>query len=487
MELKERNQAGDRLIVGSLQVLGDLDSKNLRTVRRDVNLMQDTQIKINSKIDNYWGELSDDGVITPTEKIALRKEWEGITQTYAALYSEASQKQILNTPYWLSYQDAYDALKKCLFTDEKLFDLMESTTTLRDKDAFDEAFSEYYYAEQFVNLGITTGLIDKLGLRALTSLEEEGTNGELAFYRGELYQYVEDTWVKIGTETYLGIVNALSELPEIKQEGQYFIAGQVFTVSCPLVINGKILEINTKTLMIKYLEYAAAGQILYWHNDRWNLAADDDPRYIAVLADYLKVTGGMPALFAEEVQKASGNETYVGVFDIAPANPKKNYYFLYSGYTIGDWVHARIYKYNGTTWEEMDPADDGESKYYMEALQDILTLEEAGSGYFSTLFCNAFFANKASINALKVQTIYLKDTGNIQSEEETYVSHSHGLKIDAAGNIDANGTTHIGGTCTIDGNTTIGGICNVDKLHFNRSYSPSDTGFVNGDIWMVTI
>lgn len=487
MDLKELNHAGEHAIFGSIEVLGDIDGKGMRTIRREINSMQQQQASFTRKIDNYWSDLSNDGIITPVEKTSLLKEWEGIAQSYTALYAQASEKQLTNTQYWLDYAAAYEALKTELFTTEKIFDNMYENTTLSDKDAFDSIFSEYYYEEKFVTLAITAGLIDKLGLRALTSLQEEGTDGELAFYHGELYQYVEDTWVKIGTETYLGIVNQMSDLPEIKQEGQYFIAGQVFPVMCPLVINNKILEINGKILMIKYLDYAAAGQILYWHNNRWNLAADDDPRYIAVLADYYKATGGMPALFAEEVQKVSGNESYVGVYSTAPANPKKNFYFLYSGITAGDWVHARIYKYNGTLWEEMDPADDGESKYYMNALQDILLLEEAGSGYFSTLFCNAFFTNKASINALKVQTIYLNDNGNIQSEKDAYIPGVQGLLIDAKGNIDANGTTHIGGTCTIDGNTTIGGICNVDKLHFNRSYNPSDTGFVNGDVWMVTI
>ena len=36
-------------------------------------------------------------------------------------------------------------------------------------------------------------------------------------------------------------------------------------------------------------------------------------------------------------------------------------------------------------------------------------------------------------------------------------------------------------------NSTITAVCNVDKLHFNRSYSPSATGFVDGDIWMVEL
>lgn len=454
MELKERNYAGDHVVVGSLDVLGDLNSKGLKSVRRDVKLLQNTQLNINSKIDSYWADLSADGVITPVEKKALKKEWEGIAQSYAALYQEASQKQLLNQPYWIDYQEAYDALKKCIFTDEKLFDLMESTTVLQDKDAFDEYFEEYYYAQQFINLAITTGLIDKLGLRALTSLEEEGTNGELAFYRGELYQYVEDTWVKIGTQTYLGIVNQMSDLPTEKQEGQYFLAGQVFTVKCELQVNSKILKVNNKILMVKYLEFTEAGTILYWSNDRWNIADEDDPRYIAVMADYITVTGGLPALLVNELQQVlpqiiPPNPQYLGVFSTAPSYPNKGDYFLYSGINVGNWHKARIYRYTGTQWEELDPDDDGLSDYYMNALQDILILEAAGDGYFSTIFCNAFFSNKASINALKVQTIYLKNNGNIQSEQTTYTAGVTGLKIDANGNIDANGSVHIKGPCAI--------------------------------------
>ena len=454
MDLKELNHAGEHAVFGSIEVLGDIESSNLKTVRREVNLIQNTQVKLNTKVDEYWEDLSDDGIITPTEKIALRKEWEGIQQTYNALYQEALAKQILNTPYWIDYDTAYDTLKDVLFTDEAIFDFMENTSTLKDKDALDEAFSEYYYSQQFVNLAITTGLIDKLGLRSLTSLEEEGYNGELAFYRGELYQYLDDTWVKVNTQPYLGIINNNTSALTQAEEGQYFLTGTTpFYIMDELYVNEMALVVNNDTLLVTY-EKTELGKIYYKHNDVWVQADDDDPRYIAILADYITVTGQMPEMFVEQVKEIAETTIppqpkYLGVSSTSPANPNKGDYFVYSGISTGDWVKSRIYRWSGSLWERLDYDDYNNSDYYMSALQDILNLENAGDGYFSSLFCNAFFANQASINALKVKTIYLYNTGAIQSQNATYVAETTGLRIDASGNIDANGSVHIKGPCAI--------------------------------------
>ena len=130
MDLKELNHAGEHAVFGSIKVLGDIDGKNVRTIRRDVDLIQNTQYKLKQKVDNYWSSLSDDGIITPVEKIALHKEWESIVQSHAALYEQAQEKQLTEMPYWQDYEDAYDALKKMLFTDEGIFDLMEDNTEL---------------------------------------------------------------------------------------------------------------------------------------------------------------------------------------------------------------------------------------------------------------------------------------------------------------------------------------------------------------------
>lgn len=460
MELDELNHAGEAGVFGSLRVLGDVNSKNIQLIKRDVSVLQNVSTKMNYKLDKYWTSLSDDGIITAPEKLSLKKEWDAIVQTHAALLAQATAKALISTSYWQDYQDAYEDLYELLYVTEKLFDNMEVDTTISDVDNFNTIFNDYYYAEQFVQLAIVSGLIDKLGLRGLENLEEEGTEGELAFYRGELYQYHSDAWVRIGTETYLGVITTHVQQLDEASEGQYFLAGGVFQYESALYANDEVLIANNEPIMLVFS--TVVGNLYYFDGTGWELAADDDPRYVAILADYINLMGKVPLLLEEKiddvVREPTNGPQYKGVSNTIPTPVKKGDWFVYSGTTVGTtWIKDRIYRYDGEAWEFLDPDNDGNSRYYMSALQDILALEEAGDGYFSTLFCNAFFANKASINALKVQTIYLYDTGAIQSQDETYVPETVGLRIDAAGNIDANGDTHIGGTGTIGGDIRIQG------------------------------
>ncbi len=447
MELNELNHAGEQGVFGSLRVLGDIDSKNLKLIKRDVNKVQNQQYNLNTKIDEYWASLSDDGIITAGEKKALKSEWDTIQQTFAALLAQATAKALVSTSYWQAYQDAYDDLKELLYVTEKVFNDMYTDTTLTDKDNWNDIFKAYYYQEQFVQVAIMTGLIDKLGLRVLDSLEDPGVEGELAFYKGELYQYTDGAWCRVGTESYLGI---RTELPDAPEENQYFLAGDIIEFLDDLVINDEVLYINDDVLGIKRL--TRYGYMYYWNGTNWFNVPDEDPRYLAVLADYMTLNGELPYVLevritqvAEDtVRNPNKTPKYLGPSNTIPVGASKQDYFLYTGITAGDWVKNHIYRYNGEAWQHLNPSNDGNSRYYMTALQDILTLEEAGDGYFSSLFCDAFFTNKASINALKVQTIYLYDTGVIQSEQQTYVPGSTGLLIDSSGNIDANGDTHLG-------------------------------------------
>ena len=103
------------------------------------------------------------------------------------------------------------------------------------------------------------------------------------------------------------------------------------------------------------------------------------------------------------------------------------------------------------SWEELNPADLNNSKYFMAALNDVLASMKAGPGYFSEVFCNVLFANSASISALQTQTIRLSKGGMIKSNDETYEEHKTGMCIRADGRADFNGDTHIGGIFTVDG------------------------------------
>ena len=77
--------------------------------------------------------------------------------------------------------------------------------------------------------------------------------------------------------------------------------------------------------------------------------------------------------------------------------------------------------------------------------------------------------------------------GSADFAGSTHIGGQCGIGVDMNDPDFANFDTIIGGTTKIGGNTTITGVCNVDKLHFARTYSPSATGFSNGDIWMVTL
>jgi hypothetical protein len=83
------------------------------------------------------------------------------------------------------------------------------------------------------------------------------------------------------------------------------------------------------------------------------------------------------------------------------------------------------------------------------ALQDVLATSVTGEGYFSTIFANAFFGNDATLQSLSTRTIYLRQGGYIQSDQSQYIPNQLGLNIDYAGNIDANGLTHLGGKVAI--------------------------------------
>ena len=94
-----------------------------------------------------------------------------------------------------------------------------------------------------------------------------------------------------------------------------------------------------------------------------------------------------------------------------------------------------------------------------------------GAGYSLLTADGKINTDLINVNSLFAGNITL--TGSITSS-------TAGWQINADGTATFN-------KATIGGNTTIQGVCNVDKLHFARTYSPSDTGFINGDVWVVSV
>lgn len=154
--LKQDNRAENHLVVGSLEVLGEMKSGNIAGIYRQMDTLVNSQNTIREQQEQYWKELSDDGIISPLEKKILRKEWEEIEQTHTAVNSLADEKGFSDSPGITEYNNAFNRLEEFLFGTLRLFDDMRVSTEIPDRTAFDRMFQTYYGAEAYAQ-GIMTG------------------------------------------------------------------------------------------------------------------------------------------------------------------------------------------------------------------------------------------------------------------------------------------------------------------------------------------
>lgn len=144
MTLKEINNAENRLVVGSLKVLQGLEGGGIGDLRRDVDVLANATNTVKERQERYWLDLSSDTVVTPLEKKLLRKQWEEITQTAAALNRVAEEKGFANYAVMTLYNASFNALRKYLFETLALFDDMDANTEIPDAGEFNGKFADYY-------------------------------------------------------------------------------------------------------------------------------------------------------------------------------------------------------------------------------------------------------------------------------------------------------------------------------------------------------
>ena len=613
--------ADKHLVVGSIEVLGDLTSGTTKEIRKTIEAVKEQALQIYRQQNNWWEKLSDDGVITPVEKNILLREMENIRRSFAAIYTQTEELGFIGTLIVRDYIRTYEALRDYIYSDLRLFDDMASDTQLGNRSIFNQMFSNYYYSESFTLIAINQEIAATINFRVLEDLNEPGEENEVALYMGGLYMYVDGAWKAVQTGDYKG---ALTEITDVK-ENSFFLAADDFVVTETLFINGVELYVNNDELGISRL--FEKGFIYYCEGGQW--WKDEDTRgyrYVAAFADVINVTGHLPALFqdalddlqdqidqantditntnralADEIETRYGQYTiingdivridgriteiigsisnledvtveikgdvtsisgrvtdvegdldgvglaiegltvdtsdihsqyvdiddtldnmeidiggvkvlltdiaddtheietningmnvkisglnddmpgiivditniktgvtninsaidnlertkvdhlpvYYGATSTPPQNPLEGDYFVYSGTTVTSYTNSWIYRYHNNAWEGLDPTSTAYRNYYMMALEDILLLNNAGPGFFSALFANAFFANDATMNSLATKTIYLRQGGYIQSDNTTYVRESNGTRLDYDGNIDANGDTHIAGKVAV--------------------------------------
>ena len=499
MKTYENNMADQALVVKSLKVLENIDGGGIREIRQTVEAVQKNAIAMVKQQDEYWKDLSADGVISAVEKQGLKREMENIRQSYSAVTQQAASFGYTN-PILQDYVRTYETLRSYLYDTLKLFDNMSEDTPIEDREYFNTLFSNYFFLENFILLAITKGVLDTLQFRVLESLNEPGEEGETGLYHGGLYQYTDGRWKSVTTGAYKG---ARSELPG-EEEDAFFLVSETFVMTDTLIVNDTELLVNGDTLGITHSYFK--GYIYYCQNGIWNIEEDKTNwRYAAAFADVINVTGELPQIFQDSIddlqqqidaqygilhgdivevsEELNGKiARYLGAKNTVPVNPEEGDFFTWNGGNADPWYKGKVYQRRNGAWDMLDPTESANRSYYMMALQDVLATSVTGEGYFSTIFANAFFANDATLQSLSTRTIYLRQGGYIQSDQSQYVPGRLGLNIDYQGNIDANGNTHIGGTCTIDGNTTIGGSCVIGEGTYIRGNISGAAGTFNGDL-----
>ena len=475
--LFEDNQAGKRLLVGELEVIGEISGKGFKEIKTSINAIQTQNKSFQAQQQNYWKDLASDSVITPSEKKTLYKEFLSIQQSYAAIDRQATEQGLQNESYVLYYKGAYDGLYEYLYETLRVFDDMQINTSVNSSE-LNTFYSNYYFWQNYATIGLTTGIIGNFDLKALHSLNDPGEEGQIGVYKGQIYQYTSGIWKPVGLEGYIG---ARDSVPAASLN-QYFIASDDFIGYDNLFINDEQLLINDEELIIGLMY--EKGFIYAYEQSGWIKVADKtDYRYVVAMTDLVQITGELPGVYQQAIDTAvdAVKKEYKGPLLNPPSNPHNGDYFVYTGIEHDDWHNSCIYKYDSVNrrWDFMDPTESLNGPLYQSCLDDILKQKNLENGYFAAIFASSFFAHAATMDQLSVQEIRIKNDGCIVSEGDAqghggYVYHRQGLKIDSSGDIDANGNTHIGGTLKVDGETTISGNAILEGKIVNDVISTED-------------
>mgnify|MGYP003292245038 CR=1 FL=1 len=485
--LNEENLAHKKLVVGGLQVIGSMEGGGLEEVKIQVDALQNSVNTQRQKVDDYWSQISGDGVINPTEKKQLKKEWEIIDATHYALMQLAESKGLLDTKDIIACDDNYKALKKYLFETLRLFENMAESTPLADVEVFNSYYSEYYYTLQNAQARVTIG--DPGKIRLLPSLMEEGYDGEVALYDNQFYFYDarDREWIGISVASKLGEYQGVLTASPPQIPNQYFLVGPEGINTDFLVFNfdqGRAGEESAWTDEdgnVIYINYGfETGFIYFWSEDNEFVKVEDKDnwRYVIAMSDMLKCGYGISPTLAAwldiHIQDAVDDKTKELAEDILNREPKywgqrttkpadkdvhDKDWLTWAGGNSGIFVKGRVYmatvvdvgEYLDVKWTELSATDkDGLVRdRFMSALSDILEVNPTQTGYFSTVFTNSFFAFQGTMDNLQVLQLELRNGGYIKGG---YVANQSGFIIKDNGHAEFNDIAIGGGLRTeLDG------------------------------------
>lgn len=454
-DLKQINNAENHLIVGSLEVLGDIEGSSMKTIKHTVSKLAESVQATNTAMENYWGGIGADNIVTPAEKEILYSKWQTLEQTFTAIRKIATDREITDTADYISLYELYDNLHDYIFNELKLFDEMDSKTVLPDSEHFNALFENYY--KQQINfqsiLSSTTTTI-----RTISSLNAGGKENEVVIYKNRFFKYTNGKWVNFDSPEYEGV---LEELPE-DVINHYFVAGKQggFRDTFKIRVNKKYLVNEDEqyvTVPSKLFEY---GYIyVYTQYNGWQKVSDKNNwRYTVALNDLIANNIPISTELENYLQSkedsavARANENANNAINSAinkihtPVNLGQITSFPPSNYDKGDWflwgandttgtyyiggtaqsiplIKGRVYKYTNT-WNCLDYNSSINANYYMGYLKEILALMGADTTteYFGTVFVNTILAAKAFIDNLTVTSVKSSNWDTTNGESGFYLN-----------------------------------------------------------------
>lgn len=157
MKTKVNNRSDEHLVVKSLNVLTEIKGGGISQIRDTVKELQNSQSVLAQQQSDYWSGIASDNVISPEEKKILYKEYQEIKSERPAILEEAQKAGIPEEAEVLvDYKSAYNALYNLLEVQLKVFDRMDKDTRLEDRDAFIQAYINYYDARNTLRSGTYT-------------------------------------------------------------------------------------------------------------------------------------------------------------------------------------------------------------------------------------------------------------------------------------------------------------------------------------------
>ena len=147
--LKEENLADKQLTVGAINVLTNINSRQIRTIEQNLQNAGNSITKVMAAQQDYWSRTASDVIVTPEEKKSLYREWKIIQATHTAIMDKAEENNVLNTPEIVAYDTAYDALDTYLNDTLEIFLHMNQDTRLDSFTSWSNKYSTYYAAELF--------------------------------------------------------------------------------------------------------------------------------------------------------------------------------------------------------------------------------------------------------------------------------------------------------------------------------------------------